>query len=110
LGAVARWKWHAPNIAWLPWGAAAVLGLLYYGVPALRRPIFVGWRRLFRPLEQAFSFVALAAVYYGVITPLALLLRAAGRDALGCRFDPGASSYFTSRRPDRDPARYFQQF
>jgi hypothetical protein len=110
LGVFARWKWDAPTAAWVAWGLASVFGPLYYAVPSLRRPMLVAWRRSFAPLEHVISLLALGAVYYGVVTPLGLLLRLSRRDTMGRRFDPDAPSYFVDRKPAGDPPRYFQQF
>jgi hypothetical protein len=44
------------------------------------------------------------------VTPVALLLRMLGHDAMQRRFDSSAQSYWVSRRPPDHPRRYFQQF
>ena len=46
--------------------------------------------------------IAMALLFYGLVTPVALLLRAFGRDPLRLRFDPGADSYWIRRPPGRD--------
>jgi Saxitoxin biosynthesis operon protein SxtJ len=88
----------------------AVLALVYYAVPRVRRSLFLGWRAAFRPVERTVSFVTLAAAYYLVFTPVGLIMRALGRDPLERRFEPEARSYFVRRRAAADPARYFRQF
>jgi Saxitoxin biosynthesis operon protein SxtJ len=62
------------------------------------------------PVRWLLSRVLLAVVYYGLITPLALIFRFTGRDALGLSFDPGADTYWQPRRPRIDPQPYFRQF
>jgi|GEM_PF-921511 len=47
--------------------------------------------------------IAMALLFYGVMTPVAVLLRALGRDPLSLRFNAGATSYWVRR--DRDGKR-----
>jgi hypothetical protein len=77
--------------------------------PRLARPLFVGWMILASPVGWAVSRLALALLYYGVVTPLGLLLRLAGRDALGRRYEPGLASYWVAR-PEPELSGYFRSF
>ena len=78
-----------------PTGAAAAhLALTAIGLP-------IGW---------VVSHVLMAIAFYGVITPIGLLLRLAGRDLLEQRLDREAKSYWQPRRPVTDRRRYFRQF
>lgn len=52
----------------------------------------------------------LAVIYFAVVTPLALALRALGRDAMHRTFDKRAGFYWVMRDRNRDPADYFRQF
>ena len=53
----------------------------------------------------------LALTYYLVITPIGLLLRLFGKDALQRKIDPGADSYWIEREPEPlDRERYKKQF
>jgi hypothetical protein len=92
--------------------AAAAFGLLlgsaicprallypYLGLTLATAP--VGW-----VVGQAF----LALMFYGVFTPLALVFRLMGRDALRLRLDPRATTYWTARPAPRDPRQYLRQF
>lgn len=105
----------------LVWGVALLWAL---GLFALGAAIFLGSRLSLRatrvlylvltvaglPLGLAFSFLLLAAFYFLVLTPVALLFRLTGRDALCRRFDPAAASYWVPHRPSEDVERYFHQF
>jgi hypothetical protein len=52
--------------------------------------------------------LALAAVYFLVVTPLGLAARLAGRDRLGLRRPaPGASLWQSLPAPSHDPSRQF---
>ena len=65
--------------------------------PGVLRPID-------RILSRAINLILMAAVFYGVFTPVAALMRLAGRDSLGIRPDPDAETYWKSRTPPGPPA------
>lgn len=88
--------------------AAAVVGPLGLVAPGAVRPFYRGWRALTFPIGWATSRLILAAVYYGVITPVGLAFRAIGRDPLARRFEPGRPSYWTPRPVSDDLRRYFR--
>ena len=62
------------------------------------------------PIGWLVSLVLLVVIYYGVLTPVALVRRALGHEALKRRFEPGRASYWEPRPAVDDAQRYFQQF
>ena len=87
--------------------ASFMLGLL---APQRLRPVFVGLLLLTFPIGFVVSYLVLAVLFFLVITPVALVMRLFGRDALGLRFDRVAESYWIPH-PARAPVeRYFRQF
>jgi hypothetical protein len=89
---------------------ALALGPLGLWKPLAVRPVYVGALVLTFPLAWAVSTVVLAAVFYGVFTPLGLVMRLCGRDALRLRPDPGAGTYWEPRPGPPPVRRYFCQF
>lgn len=47
--------------------------------------------------------IALGILFYGVLTPLAVVMRLTGKDRLRLKRDPGADSYWIPRRPPGPP-------
>jgi len=92
------------------WGAGVVLALAYYAVPGLRRPMFVGWMYAAYPMGFIVSHLLLGLVYFGVVTPIGLVMRAVGHDPMARRFDRAASTYWVAREQAPDVKRYFRQF
>ena len=88
-------------------GLSIVLGIVR---PAWMRIVLLAWMWAAFPIGWAISHVLIAALYYLVVTPIGLAMRAFGRDPLARRFDPDAQSYWTPRRQEADPGRYFRQF
>jgi hypothetical protein len=62
------------------------------------------------PIGLVISFLLLATFYFGILTPLAVVFRLIGRDALKRRFDADAESYWITHRHPDDLDRYFNQF
>ena len=91
-------------------GAAAGLALAMQVVPSWRRPIYIGWVRVATLIGTPISYIVVGIVYFGVITPIGLILRAARPSPLTKRFDPAAASYWIPRAPLADRRRYFRQF
>lgn len=102
--------WRTGSVPYAIWGGGGLLALVYGLVPVVRRPIFVGWTYAASPIGWTVSHLLLGLIYFGVITPIGLALRALGRDPLARHFDPAARSYWTPHPPERDVARYFKQF
>jgi hypothetical protein len=90
-------------------GLALTVGLLGLVRPAALRAVFVGLLVLTFPLNWLVSRLLLALVFCCLLTPLGLLFRLLGRDALGRRFQPARESYWTTK-PAADGLRsYFRQ-
>lgn len=76
----------------------------------LARLIYVGLMVATLPIGFVASFILLAAFYFLLLTPLALVFRLIGRDPLHRKFDSTTNSYWVARRPPEGLDRYFQQF
>jgi hypothetical protein len=62
------------------------------------------------PLAWLVSTLLLMVAYYLVLTPIALALRLAGRDALDLRRQPDQDSYWSEKPKNANPNRYLKQF
>lgn len=96
--------------------AAAVMGTIaiLFGFAGLVKPGSIAW--LFRlamaiatPIGLVISTLLLAIIFYVVITPIALLFRVFGRDALARRLESGRQSHWVEREPVTDPRQYWHQ-
>ena len=95
--------------AWLLWkagrGAAAAFGLgalfllaaLTY--PRVLHPFNIAWMRLGLLLNRVVSPVVMGVLFFGLLTPLATIMRLCGRDVLQRRFDSARESYWVRRDP-----------
>lgn len=100
----------AGPVTWALAATAAWCGLGAATWPLLLRPLYVLLTVAFYPVGFVVFHFLMAVVFYLVLTPVGLLFKVIGRDALHRRFDPSAASYWIRRRPPRDVRRYFRQF
>ena len=102
FGLVFPWLFEFPWPAW-PWVVGGTLAL--WGVvaaPSLR-PVYRGWMRFGLLLNRIVSPVVLGILFFSTFTPVALVFRILGRDAMARKFDPGAASYrVASAKPSKD--------
>jgi len=62
-------------------------------------PFNRAWMKLAEVLHHVVSPVVLGLIYFGVFTPVALVMRAFGRDAMCRRFEPAQPTYWVKRDP-----------
>ena len=92
------------------WLAAIVLRVLAFVNPRWVKWPFIALSVVTWPIGFVISHVALAILYYLIFTPVAVVFRLIGRDALNRKFDSQAASYWEAYNPDRGAARYLRQF
>lgn len=113
FGALAAWQFWGKDRAWLAMALAGLavtigpVGLLY---PHAIRLIYVGWMVAVFPIGWTISRLVMAVIYYGIFTPVALLFRVIGRDALHLRRQPDAATYWLPKPQAAGVAQYFRQF
>ena len=101
LGLLLPWTFDASWPAW-PWllaGAFAVAALVR---PAVLAPVHQAWMGFAHLLGWVNTRLVLGLVFFLLVTPLGLLLRATGWDPMRRRLEPDASTYRIPR--DRAPA------
>jgi hypothetical protein len=86
--------------------ASAAFSLLR---PTFNRPLYVALSCLSYPASWATAWIGLLVLFFGVITPVALLSRCFGRRSLRHRRSESSSAWWPAR-PGRDKASYFRQF
>lgn len=113
FGGLGLWEALARGHTFLGAGlivASVVIGAPGLVRPGLLRPLFVAWMVLAFPIGWTVSLVMLAILYYGLFTPIGLVFRLVGRDALQRTRKPALETYWTPKPTPTDPRRYFKQF
>jgi hypothetical protein len=109
----AAWQYavrHRPLLAGIVFLLAFTIGPLGLVRPMAVRAVFVGWMFLVFPIGWVVSQLVVALVFYALFTPLAALFRLTGRDLLGRRQRPGATTYWTDYPQVSEVRRYLRQY
>lgn len=91
-------------------GIGLAAGIVFWTLPQLVRPFYVGWYAVACSIGFVVGNVALAAVYWLLFAPIGLGRRVLGRDAFRKGIDRSATTYWRDARKTVDPARYYRQF
>ncbi len=89
--------------------AALAVGPLGLARPLAIRPFFSLLMTITRPVGAIVNRVILAIMFYGMFTPLALVFKLTGRDALVLKRPSGSGTFWKRRRAVTDLRRYFRQ-
>jgi hypothetical protein len=84
------------------WGVLAVAGVLLlitWLAPALLTIPKRAWLCVGLVLHRMISPLALGVLFYGVVTPMAVVMRRLGKDSMRRRREPAQASYWIKRDP-----------
>jgi hypothetical protein len=97
---------------WPLWmgGIGFTVGLAAFFVPQPFRPLYVVWYGLACSIGIVVSNVLLALLYFLAFTPYGLVMKAIGRDRLGMKPAPGATTFWQKCGPMPPKASYLRQF
>jgi hypothetical protein len=92
-------------------GIGAAAGLVSLLVPLLARPLYYVWYAVTACIGLVMSNLIIAIIYYGLFTPLGLVMRLFGRDALALKTPTTKpASYWKDAPPAGPAASYFSQY
>ncbi len=84
---------------WWSIGIAAAFTVLALVLPRVLAPLNRLWFRFGLFLNRIVSPIILGLMFYGVFTPIGLLLRLFGKDLLRLKLDKSTESYWIDRDP-----------
>lgn len=109
VGAVSLWRGRATTIVIGLAVSGAAVGLVGLVRPAAIRWVYSGWMIAVFPIGWTVSRLMLAALFYLVFAPVALVFRLMRRDALHLRQEDAATEW--APKPGVTSAdQYFRQF
>jgi Saxitoxin biosynthesis operon protein SxtJ len=86
-------------IRWWSVGLAAAFLIAALLAPRILAPLNRVWLWIGLLMHRIVTPVVLGLVFFSTVTPIALLLRALGKDPLRLRLDPAVPTYWIERRP-----------
>lgn len=105
----AAWTHGEQTFFWCFAGVGGLFAALGLAWPAGLKPIFVAASIVTIPIGIVVGEVLVIVIYFLVFTPVALLFRLIGRDALQRGFDPAAATYWTPKTQPADALQYYRQ-
>ena len=97
---VGAWMfWKASIHSAVALGIAGAFLLAALAFPRLLHPLNVVWMRLGELLNRVVSPIVMGVIFFGLLSPIAAILRLRGRDVLQRNFDRARTSYWISRNP-----------
>ena len=93
---------HA-GVRWWAWTVAVLFGTLAWLWPQSLTTLNRWWLMLGLLLGRVVSPIAMAILFFLVITPIGLLMRVFGKASMRVQFDPKMSSYWVPRDPPGPP-------
>ncbi len=90
-------------------GVAGIWGAMALAWPQGLTPLYKGWMWIAAKLGWFNTRVLLGVIYYILLTPLSLLMRALGKKPLQCSFDQHKTSY-REEKVVRDPDHVMKPF
>jgi len=111
VGLVICWRLGrvAPALKVL-WSVAAAFALLGTVLPRILFWPYRVWMGITVPVAVLIQTVLLCVFFYGMLTPVGLVMRLFGRDPLNRRLSASAESCWTPCKPPQDRRRYFRQY
>ena len=81
------------SLPWWPWLVCVVLVIWALIAPQSLNPVYRLWMRVGLLIGSVVSRVILGLVFFLVVTPIGLMMRAIGKDPMNRRLDDSATSY-----------------
>ena len=108
LGVISLWR----GLERGAWELGLAVGFLMVAAfaPGMLAPLNRAWAWIGRGLNSVLSPVLIIVLFYGVVTPVGLAMRALGKDPLRLRRDPQSSSYWIDCREGSKTSDMRRQF
>jgi hypothetical protein len=90
---------HHAGVRWWALAIAAVFLAAACFIPEILRPLKRAWFRIGPLLNRSISALVMGLVFFIVFVPVAMFLRAIGKDLLLLRANSGIESYWIARDP-----------
>ncbi len=91
------WRQEPVRIwALVPGSVLAVAGLM---MPGVLTQVYQGWMWVGHVMGWVNTRIILGVLFYGIVTPMGMVMKLTGRDPMRRRFEPDAQTYRVIRQP-----------
>jgi len=99
IGGLFFWRESLTVAKWMWMGSIGIGGLAILA-PPLSRPFYFLWMGLAFVMGTIVSFLILSLIFYGIITPVGMMMRLIGRDALLRKKEATKKQTYWHKHPD----------
>ena len=92
FGLLLPWKFEWQWPIW-PWVILAILSFMAFAMPMQLEPVYRVWMRIGLVIGSVMSRVILGLVFFLVVTPIGLMMRATGKDPMNRELNDSLESY-----------------
>ena len=110
LGSYSFWKGWGVNATQAFFALSALLVGITFFAPVFLTPFNKAWYQLGLLLGKVVSPIVLGVIFFIVITPVAIVMKLAGRDALKLRKQDVRSHWVERKPPGPEPESFKEQF
>jgi len=110
LGVLIFFRSSHPQRAYVLWAVASICLVVGVGLPAALRRFHTIWMAFSLSIGWIMSRLILTILFFLVITPTGLIMRAFGKDPMMRKLEPNATTYWIKREKGFNPEQYERQF
>tara|TARA_B100000963_G_C22610617_1_gene664657 strand:- start:1052 stop:1468 length:417 start_codon:yes stop_codon:yes gene_type:complete len=110
IGFVMGFKWDIWQIGYGLLALGVISFILSFIDPKLLKPIFISLTIVAFPIGFIISNIILAVIFYGIISPVAIIFKVFRRDALNRKIEPESTSYWILREEKSPVSQRFKQY
>jgi hypothetical protein len=102
--------WRGRTAGFVLWGIGLAFVLVALVRPGMLASLYAYWMKLALVMGIVMSHVILAVLYYVVVTPTGLVMRALGKRPLTLKPETGLESYWVPKKGGQPRERYEKMF
>lgn len=95
--------WKGDDVRGWAFPIAAAFLIAALAWPSVLSPLNRAWTRLGLLLGKIVGPIAAGLLFFGVVTPIGVLMRVLGKDLLCLRLEPASRSYWVQKDPESSP-------
>ena len=108
IGGLVYWLGNSAVAFWM-WKISVAIGLLALLLPPLSLPFYWAWMGIAFVMGTIISFFIVALIYYVIITPVGLIMKIIGRDALKLKKSSFQNDTYWETHPDISSKDYYKR-
>lgn len=91
--------WRQEAVRFWAVGLGSLLAVAGLTMPGVLKQVYQGWMWVGHVMGWVNTRIILGVLFYGVVTPMGLVMKLSGRDPMRREFEPDAQTYRVIRQP-----------